>query len=79
MLKCKDIAEKSSAYVDDQLSLRGRIDFYLHLAICVNCRRFLRQLKMMILGSRNLPMASIGDHEVESIYQEVKKHQHDNH
>ncbi len=77
MLKCKDVAEKSSAYVDHQLSFRGRLGVYLHLAICVHCRRFLRQFKMMILGSRNLPMGLIDDQDVESIYQHVKKHQQD--
>ena len=77
MLKCKDIAEKSSAYVDNQLSLGGRLGVYLHLAICVHCRRFLRQLKLMVLGSRNLPMGLIDDQEVESIYQHVKGHQQD--
>jgi hypothetical protein len=75
MLKCKDIAEKSSAYVDDQLPFSGRFGIYLHLLICVHCRRFIRQLKMMITGSRNLPKNLIDDQDVESIFQHIKSHQ----
>ena len=46
MLSCKDLVERSSDYLDGQLRLRERLGVRAHLAMCVHCRRFIRQLKL---------------------------------
>ncbi len=44
MLKCKDIANLASDYVDGELDWKQRLLMKLHLFICVNCKRFVRHL-----------------------------------
>lgn len=48
MLSCHDLANKvASNYVDGQLGWRERVGVRLHLALCDNCRRFIKQLKLV--------------------------------
>ncbi len=75
MLKCKDISAMSSDYVDNKLSFRGKLNFYLHLAMCVHCRRYIRQFKMMLSGSKHLNNEPLEDDEVDRILAHVKKQQ----
>ena len=48
MYSCHDISDRIGAHFDGELSLRERIQFRLHLAICVHCRRFIRQFAATI-------------------------------
>ncbi len=73
MLKCKEIVEKSSDFVDGQLTLKGKIDFYWHIFMCVHCRRFLRQLRLMLSSMPYLDEKELTDNEVELIMQRVKE------
>lgn len=59
MLTCKQLVENSSDFLDARLSLRGRLSVRLHLAMCVNCRRFIRQMKLSQAVIRQLPEAAI--------------------
>lgn len=47
MLSCREVTEKSSALVDGELGLRSRFAICLHLLMCVNCRRFIRQFRRL--------------------------------
>jgi anti-sigma factor ChrR (cupin superfamily) len=48
VLSCHDLANKvASDYVDSQLRWHERAKVRLHLAICDNCRRFIKQLKLV--------------------------------
>ncbi|MBF7729671.1 zf-HC2 domain-containing protein [Pseudomonas sp. N040] len=59
MLTCKQLVSHSSDYLDAQLPLRGRLAVRLHLAMCVHCRRFIRQMKLSQAVIRRLPDAAI--------------------
>ena len=48
MPSCKDITEHSSDYLDKHQTFFQRLAFKLHLFICVNCRRYVSQLKLTI-------------------------------
>lgn len=48
MFKCKDIAEHSSDYLDQRLSWQQKLAFKLHVFICKNCRRYMRQFQQTI-------------------------------
>jgi len=63
MLTCKQLVENSSDYLDAQLTLRGRLSVRLHLAMCVNCRRFIRQMKISQALLRQLPEEPIAELE----------------
>ncbi|MFU8813823.1 MAG: anti-sigma factor family protein [Pseudomonadales bacterium] len=52
MLSCREITECSSALVDGELGFRARWAVRMHLAMCVHCRRFTRQLRLLINSLR---------------------------
>ncbi|SUD40936.1 transmembrane anti-sigma factor [Ectopseudomonas mendocina] len=55
MLTCKELVAHSSDYLDGQLTLRQRLAVRAHLAMCGNCRRFIRQMKMTQAVIRQMP------------------------
>lgn len=55
MLTCKELVAHSSNYLDDQLTLRQRLAVRAHLAMCGNCRRFIRQMKLTQAVIRQMP------------------------
>lgn len=63
MLSCKQLVEHSSDYLDARLPLRGRLAMRLHLAMCANCRRFIRQMKVSQSMLRQMPDAPIPELE----------------
>ncbi|ARU89277.1 zf-HC2 domain-containing protein [Pseudomonas sp. M30-35] len=46
MLSCKELVENSSDYLDKRLSLSKGLEVRLHLTLCVNCRRFIKQMQI---------------------------------
>jgi hypothetical protein len=48
MLSCKDITEHANAYLEKDLPLSKRLSVRMHLFICVNCRRYVDQLRITI-------------------------------
>lgn len=48
MLKCRDIADHSSDYLDHRLPLSRRLSVWLHIMMCGHCRRYLRYLKSVM-------------------------------
>jgi predicted anti-sigma-YlaC factor YlaD len=73
MLKCKDVAEQGSDYIDGEKSLPERLSWRLHLFMCSNCRRFIKQLKLTraMVASKDLPEAS--DKEVQKVMAYIAK------
>jgi anti-sigma factor RsiW len=55
MLSCKKLVAHSSDYIDGQLPLSQRLSLRLHLAMCVNCRRFIKQFRLADGAVRSLP------------------------
>ncbi len=55
MLTCKELVAHSSDYLDGQLTLRQRLAVRAHLAMCGNCRRFIRQMKLTQAVIRLMP------------------------
>ena len=48
MLSCRDIVGKADALLAGELDWRTRIRARFHLFLCVDCRRYLRQLRVML-------------------------------
>ena len=55
MLSCKQYVARSSDYMDRQLSVRERLQMRHHLLFCPNCRRFIRQMRLMSATLKALP------------------------
>jgi len=54
MLSCKQLNEQASRYLDGELGLPQKLAFWMHLSICVHCRRYLRQFKLTIATLKNI-------------------------
>jgi predicted anti-sigma-YlaC factor YlaD len=52
MLSCRQITERSSALLDGELGFRERWAVRMHLAMCVRCRRFTQQLRLLVESLR---------------------------
>jgi anti-sigma factor RsiW len=61
MLTCKEQVARSSDYLDGQLSFRERLMVRHHLMFCPNCRRFIRQMRLMQATLRILPQNAVPD------------------
>jgi len=80
---CKDVTNQSSDYLDRQLSLWQRLGFWVHIMMCVHCKRYLDQLKLTIATLAKLPGSqppSVDDAKVAEITRNLKdacQHKHD--
>jgi len=54
MLTCQEMAERASDHLDGTLTLRQRLAAEVHLAICPNCRAYIRQLRATLGLARRL-------------------------
>ena len=63
MLTCRDLVARSSDLLDGELSLRQRLAVRTHLALCANCRRFVRQLRVSQRVIRHMPDAPVPELE----------------
>ncbi|WP_030132608.1 anti-sigma factor [Pseudomonas sp. QTF5] len=61
MLTCKEQVARSSDYLDGQLSLRERLMMRHHLMFCPNCRRFIRQMRLMQATLKVMPEPPVAD------------------
>ena len=59
MLSCRQITELVSDYIEGSLPGLVRARFLLHLGLCRNCRRYLRQLKIAVLLTGKLPEEAV--------------------
>ena len=48
MLSCKDIAQRASDYLHPSLPMHKKLQWRAHLAVCENCRRFVRQFEVTL-------------------------------
>jgi predicted anti-sigma-YlaC factor YlaD len=48
MLKCREMSELASDFLEGQVPWTVRIAAQWHLVICPNCRRYFRQLRLTI-------------------------------
>lgn len=61
MLTCKEQVARSSDYLDGQLTLRERLLVRHHLMFCPNCRRFIRQMRLMQATLKIMPQEPVAD------------------
>ncbi len=47
MLTCKDVCDDATRLLDENTGLVERIGLRIHLLMCKECRRFIRQFKLM--------------------------------
>lgn len=45
MMTCKEVLQRLSDIVDREAPLMTRWSFYMHIAMCSNCRRYYKQFR----------------------------------
>ena len=75
MLKCRQIEQLASDYLDKDLSFRQRMAFKMHLFMCHNCRNYLRQLKTTISSIRLMPVTQsiVVDDKVKDLAKQLRE------
>lgn len=75
MLKCRDIEQLASDYLDKDLSFRQRMAFKMHLFVCHNCRNYVRQLKTTISSIRLMPVyqSIVVDEKVKDLAKQLRE------
>lgn len=48
MYNCRHVHEKACALIDDELPARQILAVRMHLLLCSSCRRFMRQLRLLV-------------------------------
>lgn len=74
MLTCKELVAHSSDYLDGQLTLRQRLAVRAHLAMCGNCRRFIRQMKLTQAVIRQMPDEELP--ELDALAERLAQNRH---
>jgi predicted anti-sigma-YlaC factor YlaD len=74
MLTCKELVAHSSDYLDGQLTLRQRLAVRAHLAMCGNCRRFIRQMKLTQAVIRQMPEEELP--ELDALAEHLAQNRH---
>lgn len=67
MLRCRDIVEQADAYLATELTSWQRLQFQMHLAICRNCRRYLRALRATQFVSLQIPQQQTPDSRIDAL------------
>ena len=76
MPSCKDITKHSSDYLDRQLPWWERAGYWMHLMMCVHCRRYLEQLKLtiMTLGqTKEATPPDVSNQQIQDIVEQMQK------
>ncbi len=71
-MKCVDITELVTDYVEGRMGLRDRLSFQLHLGRCAHCRAYLRQMKRTVRALASLP-AQPAQHMPENVRAELTR------
>lgn len=67
MLKCKELAEQSSDYLDANLAFSKRLSLAFHLLICGKCRAFVQHLSKSIAYFNALPEPRMDEASAKAI------------
>jgi hypothetical protein len=54
-LTCRDVADRTSGYLENRLSLLTQVRIVLHLASCANCRDYVKQIAFISDAAGFLP------------------------
>ena len=55
MITCKQITEGASEHLEGKTSLWQRLNYRMHLLLCVHCRRYFKQFRLTISTLQSKP------------------------
>jgi hypothetical protein len=77
VLKCRDMAELVTPYLEGTLPVRLRIAAWYHLRLCDACRRYVDQVRRTIrfLGSGPPPTPPPNEQEIMALLESARRDQ----
>jgi len=54
MPSCKDLYNQAEEFLEGKTGYRTRFAFLIHLLVCVHCRRYLKQFRLVIKTSQHI-------------------------
>lgn len=73
MLKCHEVVADADRLLADELAGRKRFAINMHLLICRDCRRYIRQLRALLSAIPNMHDKA-SEQEVTAIMDNIKAH-----
>ena len=73
MLKCRDIAELSSDYVDGEVSFFKQLSVWWHLFLCGHCRRYMRYFRLAVYVTESGNKQEVDNEKVNQIMARLGK------
>jgi len=79
MISCKDITENANGYIDHELPFMARMKMKIHLMMCVNCRRYISQLRTTIAALGKMgKQQPVDEDTVDKIVDKLKNYKPEN-
>ena len=54
-LTCREVSDRASEYLDDNISILTKVRVGLHLATCTHCRAYVQQIDLVSSALKSLP------------------------
>ena len=71
MLSCKQVVADADHLIAGEPTLHKKMAIWLHLIICVHCRRYLRQLRLLLRSLPHLKSRST-DEQVDAVWARIR-------
>ena len=75
VLTCKDVCDSATEYLEGPTTLMERLSLRMHLLICKECRRFVRQFSLTIGVAQDSDEQSPTDIEIDNLVEKLSKAQ----
>ena len=72
MLKCREITQRSSLYIDRELTFWPALQYRMHLAMCHRCRRFVRNFRHGIVMIRRLHRVAVEQEQIDAVNRRIQ-------
>lgn len=77
MLKCREVAEMASDYIDKEMPWHRSMAIGLHLSMCKHCSGFVNKLRLVVTLVREQPPETLSEAEALTIVRQVVNTQND--
>jgi len=73
MLKCKEISQMSSDYLDKNLNWKEAFSLRIHIAMCKHCHRFVQHLRLTIECAKGMKEELTSTDSVDHVINNMTK------
>ncbi len=73
MLKCEEVVQTASEYLDSKMSIRKKTQYMIHLLMCYECRKFLNYFKRIYSTQHHFHQKLISEEKVDNIMNKIEQ------